>query len=218
MQAICNGDYKFEPVSSSLRKTEPKARDYRLTYKAEYWAGVSDTARQFVRSCLTIDPTNRPTTNELLEHPWLKAGGEAKSVDLLPNVKSAFNGKKTCTLVFALLSLLRLCSSSSLLGQCMLIWHSPQSGHWHDGCQQIQRQEWDTRPRTGEARSTGTRLQGRSREGGFVADDRSFRAKLIRLGRRRSGSPPDPIDFLYQAQQSDSVADQSMPLFNHVVS
>ncbi|ORY33510.1 kinase-like domain-containing protein [Naematelia encephala] len=84
MQAICNGDYKFEP--------------------AEYWSGVSQTARDFVRSCLTIDPTNRPTADELLQHPWLKAGvafvtdttsATGKDVDLLPNVKAGFDAKRT---------------------------------------------------------------------------------------------------------------------------
>ncbi|ORX40637.1 calmodulin-dependent protein kinase [Kockovaella imperatae] len=73
MQAICAGDYKFEP--------------------AEYWAGVSETAKQFVRDCLTIDPTNRPTASQLLDHQWLHT--EVDHVDLLPNVKAAFDGKKT---------------------------------------------------------------------------------------------------------------------------
>nr|XP_019044180.1 CAMK/CAMK1 protein kinase [Kwoniella bestiolae CBS 10118]OCF23110.1 CAMK/CAMK1 protein kinase [Kwoniella bestiolae CBS 10118] len=85
MQAICNGDYKFEP--------------------AEYWSGVSDTARDFVRQCLTIDPTNRPTASQLLEHKWLKVDVDTSltdptstagnAVDLLPNVKAAFDAKKT---------------------------------------------------------------------------------------------------------------------------
>ncbi|WVQ67026.1 uncharacterized protein L199_005219 [Kwoniella botswanensis] len=85
MQAICNGDYKFEP--------------------AEYWSGVSDTARDFVRKCLTIDPTNRPTASQLLEHKWLKVDEDTslkdptspagKAVDLLPNVKAGFDAKKT---------------------------------------------------------------------------------------------------------------------------
>lgn len=47
-----------------------------------------------MKTCLTIDPTNRPTAAELLEHPWLKT--EQKAVDLLPNVKAAFDAKKTC--------------------------------------------------------------------------------------------------------------------------
>jgi calcium/calmodulin-dependent protein kinase I len=90
MQAICNGDYKFEPVSI------PSANIVHADRQAEYWEGVSDTAKQFVKSCLTIDPSNRPTSDELLNHPWLKDGASTKNIDLLPNVKSAFNAKKTC--------------------------------------------------------------------------------------------------------------------------
>ena len=68
----------------------------------EYWAGVSDAARDFVRSCLTIDPTNRPTSSQLLQHQFLKIDPNAQqtsaagAVDLLPNVKAAFDAKKTC--------------------------------------------------------------------------------------------------------------------------
>ena len=54
MEAIIAGDYKFEPV--------------------EYWANVSETAKDFVKECLTIDPTSRPTAAEALEHKvywWL---------------------------------------------------------------------------------------------------------------------------------------------------
>ncbi|WVQ84460.1 hypothetical protein IAT38_006612 [Cryptococcus sp. DSM 104549] len=82
MQAICSGDYKFEPV--------------------EYWAGVSETALSFVRACLTVDPTNRPAAGQLLEHEWLRAPVESVDAstqgdgkDLLPNVKAAFDAKKT---------------------------------------------------------------------------------------------------------------------------
>jgi serine/threonine protein kinase len=48
MEAIIAGDYKFEPQ--------------------EYWANVSDTAKNFVTHCLTIDPAQRPTATETLQH------------------------------------------------------------------------------------------------------------------------------------------------------
>ncbi len=48
MDAIIAGDYKFEPQ--------------------EYWANVSDTAKDFVRICLTVDHTKRPTAAEALQH------------------------------------------------------------------------------------------------------------------------------------------------------
>ncbi|KAJ3799618.1 Pkinase-domain-containing protein [Lentinula aff. detonsa] len=83
MEAIIAGDYKFEPQ--------------------EYWANVSQTAREFIRWCLTIDPNQRPTADECLKHKWLASatphfvpdpesptGGPT---DLLPHVKKAFNAK-----------------------------------------------------------------------------------------------------------------------------
>ncbi|GLB40023.1 putative protein kinase superfamily protein [Lyophyllum shimeji] len=83
MEAIIAGDYKFEPV--------------------EYWANVSETAKDFVRQCLTINPAERPTAAQALEHKWLadttphfvpdpKADGAP--TDLLPHVKKAFNAKQ----------------------------------------------------------------------------------------------------------------------------
>ncbi|KAF8185838.1 Pkinase-domain-containing protein [Mycena galopus ATCC 62051] len=83
-EAIIAGDFKFGP--------------------AEYWVNVSETAREFVTACLTVDPGRRPTAAEALEHSWLASatpfvpdplnpsGGPA---DLLPHVKKAFNAKLT---------------------------------------------------------------------------------------------------------------------------
>ncbi|KAF5345866.1 hypothetical protein D9756_011196 [Leucocoprinus leucothites] len=80
MEAIIAGDYKFEPV--------------------EYWANVSDTAKDFVRYCLTIDPAKRPTAGEALAHKWLAdekphfVTRDGLPADLLPHVKKAFNAKQ----------------------------------------------------------------------------------------------------------------------------
>ncbi len=72
----------------------------------EYWQGVTEKAKSFVRKCLTVDPTNRPTATELLKDPWLdgvqqqyaaSANNEtAGAPDLLPHVKKAFDARKTC--------------------------------------------------------------------------------------------------------------------------
>ncbi|RPD60630.1 Pkinase-domain-containing protein [Lentinus tigrinus ALCF2SS1-6] len=85
MEAIIAGDYRFEPE--------------------EYWANVSETARDFVRECLTIDPTSRPTAAEALKHPWLAAdtpyfvpdpeSASGRPTDLLPHIQKAFDAKKT---------------------------------------------------------------------------------------------------------------------------
>jgi len=85
MQAIVAGDYKFEP--------------------AQYWEGVSETARDFVRTCLTIDPALRPTAAKALQHPWISAktphfvpdpmSSTGLPMDLLPQMRKAFDAKKT---------------------------------------------------------------------------------------------------------------------------
>ena len=82
MQAILAADYSFTPV--------------------EYWRNVSETARDFIRRCLTIDPNKRMTAHQALQHPWIKptdptspesATGEGQ--DLLPTVKKNFNARRT---------------------------------------------------------------------------------------------------------------------------
>ncbi|KAK3321588.1 calcium/calmodulin-dependent protein kinase type I [Apodospora peruviana] len=83
MQAILNADYSFTPL--------------------EYWRGVSDNAKDFIRRCLTIDPAKRMTAHEALQHPfvagWALAaatGGEGdKGQNLLPTVKKNFNARRT---------------------------------------------------------------------------------------------------------------------------
>ncbi|CAI5524278.1 unnamed protein product [Closterium sp. Naga37s-1] len=39
----------------------------------EAWEGVSDEAKQLVRSLLSVDPAARPSACDLLSHPWLTA-------------------------------------------------------------------------------------------------------------------------------------------------
>ena len=78
MRAIVHGEYAFEPEV--------------------YWAGVSDSALDFINRLLTVDPASRMTPAQALDHPWLatdaaRVQGEQK--DLLPDIKSAFNAKRT---------------------------------------------------------------------------------------------------------------------------
>lgn len=84
-RAIMRGDYKFEP--------------------AAYWANVSETARDFVKKCLTIDPNRRPTAEQLLKHKWLAdltphfvadpESSTGQPVNLLPHIQKQFDARKT---------------------------------------------------------------------------------------------------------------------------
>lgn len=78
MQAILVADYSFTPL--------------------EYWRGVSLTAREFIRRCLTIDPEARMTADEALNHPWIadtESVMKGEGMDLLPTVKKNFNARRT---------------------------------------------------------------------------------------------------------------------------
>ena len=81
MQAILVADYSFTPI--------------------EYWRGVSLTARDFIKKCLTIDPNARLTAHDALSHPWIltekssTSGDAGSGEDLLPVVKKNFNARRT---------------------------------------------------------------------------------------------------------------------------
>jgi serine/threonine protein kinase len=83
MQAILNADYSFTPV--------------------EYWRGVSEGGKDFIRRCLTIDPAKRMTAHEALQHPFVAGwaaraaveGAADKGTNLLPTVKKNFNARRT---------------------------------------------------------------------------------------------------------------------------
>ncbi|CDO77740.1 hypothetical protein BN946_scf184993.g3 [Trametes cinnabarina] len=104
MEAICAGDYSFEP--------------------AEYWENVSETARDFVRACLTVDPTKRPTAAEALQHPWLASEKPhfvpdpttpSGARNLLPNIQKAFDARKTFRkAVFSMIATKRMSSLAAL--------------------------------------------------------------------------------------------------------
>ncbi|KAI0340427.1 Pkinase-domain-containing protein [Trametopsis cervina] len=104
MEAIIAGDYKFEPE--------------------EYWENVSETAKDFVRTCLTVDPTRRPTAAEALQHKWLAdtqphfvEDGEGRMADLLPGIVKAFDARKTFRkAVFSMMAMKRMSILASQLG------------------------------------------------------------------------------------------------------
>ncbi|KAJ6597508.1 kinase-like domain-containing protein [Mycena vulgaris] len=109
-EVIIAGDFKFEPE--------------------EYWAHVSNTARDFVRACLTIDPERRPTAAEALEHKWLASqtprfvpdpsNPSGSPADLVPHVKKAFNAKlawKKAIIVIRALNRMASLAGSQPLGK-----------------------------------------------------------------------------------------------------
>jgi serine/threonine protein kinase len=67
---------------------------------------VSETAKDFVKECLTVDPTKRPNAADMLKHSWLSAklphfvpdpesptGGPT---DLLPFIQKRLDARTRC--------------------------------------------------------------------------------------------------------------------------
>jgi calcium/calmodulin-dependent protein kinase I len=77
MQAILNADYSFQPI--------------------EYWRGVSSQAKDFIKRCLTIDPSKRITAHAALQHPFVAGFGvsDGAGENLLPTIKKNFNARRT---------------------------------------------------------------------------------------------------------------------------
>jgi len=77
LQAILVADYHFEPE--------------------ELWYNVTDTCRDFINRCLTVDPVARITAHEALSHPWITGDGvdASSKTDLLPGIKKNFNARRT---------------------------------------------------------------------------------------------------------------------------
>lgn len=76
------------------------AADYSFT-PIEYWRNVSQVARDFIKRCLTIDPHQRLTAHQALQHPWMNPEDPTSpqksenGEDLLPTVKKNFNARRT---------------------------------------------------------------------------------------------------------------------------
>ncbi|KAL2835008.1 kinase-like domain-containing protein [Aspergillus cavernicola] len=80
MQAILKADYSFSPL--------------------DYWRGVSVSARNFIKACLTVDPQARITAHQALQHPWVNPPYDPTAAigsgqDLLPTIKKNFNARRT---------------------------------------------------------------------------------------------------------------------------
>ncbi|KAE8728688.1 Calcium-dependent protein kinase 21 [Hibiscus syriacus] len=49
----------------------------KLDFESQPWPSISDSAKDLVRKMLNMDPKKRITSAQVLEHPWMRVGGEA---------------------------------------------------------------------------------------------------------------------------------------------
>ncbi|EOY28688.1 Calcium-dependent protein kinase 21 isoform 1 [Theobroma cacao] len=48
-----------------------------LHFESQPWPSISESAKDLIRKMLTMDPKKRLTSAQVLEHPWMREGGEA---------------------------------------------------------------------------------------------------------------------------------------------
>lgn len=69
------------------------------TFEDQYWRGVSEDAKKFIKLLLTVNPDERLTARQALDHSWLaevKPLADDKTVNLLPGVQhNYFNARRT---------------------------------------------------------------------------------------------------------------------------
>lgn len=73
--------------SENMRDLIEECRTGHVQFHSRYWGGVSDDAKDFIKSLLTPDQNRRATAEEALQHPWLK-GETATDYNLLPEIKA----------------------------------------------------------------------------------------------------------------------------------
>jgi len=81
---LCGYPPFYDEDQASLFETIIRGK---FEFHAEYWGGISESAKDLIRKLLTVDPKKRLTAKEALQHPWI-AGNDATQTDLLKNISS----------------------------------------------------------------------------------------------------------------------------------
>ena len=92
---LLGGYSPFEEKSQDLLFDKIRAGDYE--FHPEFWDPVSHDAKDFIRRLLTVNPRNRMTAAEALEHKWMTTADDVlESTDLGANLTELkrFNAKR----------------------------------------------------------------------------------------------------------------------------
>jgi len=67
----------------------------RYDFPEEYWGHISEEAKDFVSRLLLVNPHQRMSATEALQHPWLKGGTKKSAGNLFSNSRFRDNLKKS---------------------------------------------------------------------------------------------------------------------------
>jgi len=88
----------YPPFShSEPRKLYALIRKAEYEFHDQYWKDESQEAKDFITSCLTLNPVRRLSASEALRHPWIVGGGSmfvSYSLDTNLTMLKKFNAKR----------------------------------------------------------------------------------------------------------------------------
>jgi len=77
----------YMPFGSQDNQQEARIKSGQIIYKEDLWQKLSGASRSFVGALLQVDPEQRPTANEALDHTWLQT-------DIPVSPSNAFDERK----------------------------------------------------------------------------------------------------------------------------
>lgn len=81
---LANGQTKpFE--GRTPKEVVAKVLQGEFSFEGEVWERISDQAKDFIRRMLVVEPTERPTAAEALEHEWIVLHHRERSMDSRPS-------------------------------------------------------------------------------------------------------------------------------------
>eukprot|EP00588_Corethron_pennatum_P009486 CAMPEP_0194267670 /NCGR_PEP_ID=MMETSP0169-20130528/2145_1 /TAXON_ID=218684 /ORGANISM="Corethron pennatum, Strain L29A3" /LENGTH=718 /DNA_ID=CAMNT_0039008607 /DNA_START=167 /DNA_END=2323 /DNA_ORIENTATION=+ len=103
-----SGDAPFGGCTEgcSMEELYDNIKKCKFSFEPAYiWGGISETAKDFIRTLLTVDPQKRPSAAEAQKHPWLDTALARDSMDPIgPNVLSSLKAFKDGSQLRRLLS------------------------------------------------------------------------------------------------------------------
>ncbi|KAM5232389.1 serine/threonine-protein kinase DCLK3 isoform 1-T1 [Hipposideros larvatus] len=85
----------FPPFRSPERDQEELFNIIQLghfEFLAPYWDNISDAAKDLVSRLLVVDPKQRYTAHQVLQHPWIETAGKTSTVNLQKEVSPSSEG------------------------------------------------------------------------------------------------------------------------------
>jgi calcium/calmodulin-dependent protein kinase I len=82
---------------NTVKETFQQIRQGAYTFHAQYWNGISPDAKKFIKRLLTLDPVNRMTSREALQHSWMTGrGGDLGQANLANNIQRLKEYNRQC--------------------------------------------------------------------------------------------------------------------------